>query len=65
LKEVALARWLILGIFIDSFFFVFSTAIVSQGLGVNNSETICSAAIALCLAFYVTTKVVGNMDTKE
>jgi hypothetical protein len=47
----------VLGIFIDSFLFVFLTAVVSQGLGVNDSKAVCSAAISLCLAFYVTTKV--------
>jgi len=52
-----LTRWLVLAIYIDSFLFVFTTAIISQGVGLNNSLTVCSVAVELCLVFYMTTKV--------
>lgn len=56
-KTIPLTRWLILAIYTDSFLFVFSTAIISQGLGLNNSRSLCEGAITLCLTCYMTTKV--------
>jgi positive regulator of sigma E activity len=38
----------VFAIYIDSFLFVFVTAIVSQSLGLNNARSLCSAAITLC-----------------
>ncbi|KAJ2895575.1 hypothetical protein MKZ38_006325 [Zalerion maritima] len=52
-----LCAWMVLAIYVDSLLFVFGTAIVNHGLGVNNSLSICSAAILLCLVCYVTTKI--------
>jgi len=56
-RNTHLTRWLVLAIYIDSFLFVFTTAIISQGVGVNNALAVCSIAIELCLVFYMTTKV--------
>jgi hypothetical protein len=48
----------VFAIYIDSYLFVFATAILQLALGVNTSLAFCSGAIFLCLACYVTTKVV-------
>ncbi|KOS22961.1 hypothetical protein ESCO_003616 [Escovopsis weberi] len=50
--------WLVFAIYLDSYLFVFATAILQHSLGVNTSFAICEAAILLCLLFYVTTKIV-------
>lgn len=47
----------VFAIYADSFLFVFATAILQFGLGVDTSITVCEAAILLCLVCYVTTKV--------
>ena len=49
--------WLVLVIYVDSISFVAGTAILSNGFGVSSSATMCSRAILLCLACYMTTKV--------
>lgn len=43
-------------IYVDSYLFVFVTAILQFALGVNTSIKICDGAILLCLVCYVTTK---------
>ena len=47
----------VFAIYADSFLFVFATAILQFGFGVDHSLSVCEAAILLCLVFYVTTKV--------
>lgn len=47
---------LIIGIYLDSFLFVFITA-VFKDVGLNESVSICRAAILLCLTLYLSTKV--------
>jgi len=54
----------VFGIYLDSFVFVFATAILQYGVGVNSSAQICDSAILLCLVFYVTTKV-GCSSSQE
>jgi hypothetical protein len=62
-------NWVILvvfAIFIDSWMFVFLTALLRYGLGINTSYGLCSSAIYLCLVFYVTTKIVrGNIPNLQ
>ncbi|OAL46156.1 hypothetical protein IQ07DRAFT_198741 [Pyrenochaeta sp. DS3sAY3a] len=55
--SLPLAIWLILIIYFDSALFVFTTAIVVHGLGINNSSMICEGGILLCLVCYMTTKI--------
>ncbi|ORY00878.1 hypothetical protein BCR34DRAFT_494304 [Clohesyomyces aquaticus] len=57
-KSLPFSSWLILAIYIDSTLFVFVTAIVSKGLGINDSQGICDGAILLCLICYMTTKYI-------
>jgi hypothetical protein len=47
----------VFAIYADSFLFVFATAVLQFGLGVDQSIYICQSAILLCLVCYVTTKV--------
>jgi hypothetical protein len=47
----------VFAIYADSFLFVFATAVLQFGFGVNQSIYICQSAILLCLVCYVTTKV--------
>ncbi|TIA07060.1 hypothetical protein D6C80_09991 [Aureobasidium pullulans] len=44
-------NWLVLAIYVDSFFFVFFTGILSKAFSVNASAGFCDAAILLCLSF--------------
>lgn len=46
----------VIGIYIDSFLFVFCTAILKFGIGLN-SLAVCDGAIYLCLVAYITSKV--------
>ena len=47
----------VVAVYVDSFLFVFVTAILKYGLGVNSAHAVCDAAILLCLIGYVSTKV--------
>jgi hypothetical protein len=47
----------VFAIYVDSWLFVFATAVLQFGFGVDSALSICEAAILLCLVFYVTTKV--------
>lgn len=44
-------------IYVDSYMFVLSSAIIQYGIGININLAACDAAIIVCLVFYVTTKV--------
>lgn len=48
---------MVFAIYGDSFLFVFATAILQFGFGVDHSMDACASAILLCLVCYVTTKV--------
>ncbi|KHN94015.1 uncharacterized protein MAM_08144 [Metarhizium album ARSEF 1941] len=48
----------VFAIYIDSYLFVFATAILQQSVGVNSSLSTCEGAILLCLACYVSTKFI-------
>ncbi|KEQ86705.1 hypothetical protein M438DRAFT_181388 [Aureobasidium pullulans EXF-150] len=50
-------NWLVLAIYVDSFFFVFFTGILSKAFSVNASAGFCDAAILLCLISYMSTKI--------
>ncbi|TVY69013.1 hypothetical protein LSUE1_G006200, partial [Lachnellula suecica] len=55
-SRLPLVCWLVLLIYSDSVIFVFGTAIISNGFGVDSSKDMCSKAILLCLGCYLTTK---------
>ncbi|KAI1863941.1 uncharacterized protein JN550_009220 [Neoarthrinium moseri] len=57
-KKLPLVVWLVFAIFVDSWLFVFVTAILKHGVGINTSYGMCSSAILLCLICYVTTKMI-------
>lgn len=50
------AAWLIIIIYVDSFLFVFVTALFKD-IGLNSNQTICEGAILLCLICYMSTKI--------
>ncbi|KAH8649806.1 hypothetical protein BX600DRAFT_418738 [Xylariales sp. PMI_506] len=56
--KLPLVVWLVFAIYIDSWLFVFITAILKLGVGINISYSMCSSAIFLCLICYVTTKMI-------
>ncbi|KAH7197122.1 uncharacterized protein B0J16DRAFT_327501 [Fusarium flagelliforme] len=56
-SRLPFVAWLVLIIYIDSYGFVFTSAILQQVFGVNSSFNICHGAILLCLICYVTTKI--------
>ncbi|OJD33741.1 ring finger domain protein [Diplodia corticola] len=54
--SLPLAAWLIVIIYVDSFLFVFVTALFKD-VGLNSNQTICEGAILLCLICYMSTKI--------
>lgn len=46
----------VIGVYLDSYLFVFATAIMKYGLGLD-SANVCNGAIYLCLVAYITSKV--------
>ncbi|KUJ18959.1 uncharacterized protein LY89DRAFT_732491 [Mollisia scopiformis] len=56
-SKIPLTRWLVLAIYTDSMVFIFTTAILEHGFGLNSTQAICSSAILLCLVCYMSTKV--------
>ncbi|KYK58893.1 hypothetical protein DCS_00020 [Drechmeria coniospora] len=46
----------VFAIYVDSYLFVFATAILQHAIGINMSLATCEGAILLCLVCYVTTK---------
>ncbi|KAM7200501.1 hypothetical protein V8F20_005232 [Naviculisporaceae sp. PSN 640] len=57
-NRLPFVQWLVFAIYADSFLFVFATAILQFGFGVDHSMSVCDAAILLCLVCYVTTKLI-------
>ncbi|KAF8242530.1 hypothetical protein K440DRAFT_565296 [Wilcoxina mikolae CBS 423.85] len=53
-----LARWLIFGVFIDSWLFVFSSTVLQSSFGLNSSPKACDAGILLCLVCYLSSKLI-------
>lgn len=47
----------VFAIYLDSYLFVVTTALLQHSFGVNSSSEICEGAILLCLVCYVTSKV--------
>jgi hypothetical protein len=39
----------ILAIYVDSYLFIFLTALVARGMGINEYHSMCSGAIYLCM----------------
>ncbi|KAF4986943.1 hypothetical protein FDECE_15683 [Fusarium decemcellulare] len=56
-RRLPFVMWIVFAIYVDSYCFVFATAIIQQVFGVNSSFAMCHGAILLCLVCYVTTKV--------
>ncbi|ATY64000.1 hypothetical protein A9K55_004050 [Cordyceps militaris] len=48
----------VFAIYVDSYCFVFATAMLQHAFGVNRNLDVCRGAILLCLACYVTTKFI-------
>lgn len=55
--SLPLPTWLIIAIYIDSFLFIFFTAVLSKSWMLSEDARLCDAAILLCLSCYLTTKV--------
>ncbi|KAI4720632.1 hypothetical protein E4T48_03075 [Aureobasidium sp. EXF-10727] len=56
-KNMSMTNALIIAIYVDSFLFIFCTAVLSKAYSLNQSASICDAAILLCLICYMTTKI--------
>ncbi|CAD0099405.1 unnamed protein product [Aureobasidium mustum] len=56
-KKISVTNALIIAIYIDSFLFIFCTAVLSKAYSLNQSAGICDGAILLCLLCYMTTKI--------
>ncbi|ESK93166.1 hypothetical protein Moror_1102 [Moniliophthora roreri MCA 2997] len=55
--EIPWPRLCIVLVFVDSWFFLFSSALVIFGIGLETSLVVCATAIYLCAVFYCTSKV--------
>ncbi|KXT18757.1 hypothetical protein AC579_2718 [Pseudocercospora musae] len=55
-NRIPLSALLLLIIYLDSFLFIFTTALIEH-IGINRSEGLCDGAILLCLVCYMSTKV--------
>ncbi|KAI8960617.1 hypothetical protein F5Y11DRAFT_358341 [Daldinia sp. FL1419] len=64
-SRISLDTLLVFAIYLDSWAFVFGSGIVDYGLGVDSNLGVCSAAILLCLFFYVTSKFLIQGGTKR
>lgn len=56
-STLPLAAWLIVILYVDSFLFVFVTAMFKD-IGINDSPIVCEGAILLCLICYMSTKII-------
>jgi hypothetical protein len=56
-EKCADGQTVVLVIYVDSLVFIFATAILEHGLGLNSNMGVCGAAILLCLACYLSTKL--------
>ncbi|KAF8903647.1 hypothetical protein CPB85DRAFT_1226325 [Mucidula mucida] len=56
LKEIPWPRLCILLIFLDSWAFLFSSGIITFGVGLESNPTTCAVAIYICVFFYATSK---------
>ncbi|CAL1706626.1 unnamed protein product [Somion occarium] len=57
IKEISWPRLLVVLTFTDSWLFIFTTGVLIHGAGLESSVGICTAAIAVCIAFYTTSKI--------
>jgi len=51
------SRWILIATFIDSWIFIFSSALMISGVGLSFSQETCRGAIFLCIVFYASSKV--------
>ncbi|OIW27947.1 hypothetical protein CONLIGDRAFT_455527 [Coniochaeta ligniaria NRRL 30616] len=56
-RKIQFVQWVAVAIYIDSWIFVFATAIIQFGFGVDFSFPVCDSAILLCLLCYVSSKI--------
>ncbi|ETS85022.1 hypothetical protein PFICI_03047 [Pestalotiopsis fici W106-1] len=57
-RKLPLVGWVIFAIYIDSWLFVAISSVLRWGPGINMNWDMCSAAIFLCLACYLSTKLI-------
>ncbi|KAI0845752.1 hypothetical protein F5Y00DRAFT_265233 [Daldinia vernicosa] len=57
-SRLPLVTLVVFAIYVDSWAFVSGSSIVDYGIGVDSNIGVCSAAILLCLFFYITTKLI-------
>lgn len=59
------SRRLLVAILTDSWVFIFSSALMTSGIGLSLNSTICGGAIFLCIVFYGLSKVLIYMFLGE
>jgi len=57
LSRLSWPRICILGMFLDSWAFLFSSGILIFGLGLEPRQSMCSGAVDVCIVFYATSKI--------
>ncbi|KAH8107967.1 hypothetical protein BXZ70DRAFT_1003387 [Cristinia sonorae] len=56
-KDVSFARLCTVATFVDSWCFLFTSILLIHGLGLELNIGVCTAAIAICIGFYATSKL--------
>ncbi|KAI9727430.1 MAG: hypothetical protein M1834_008374 [Cirrosporium novae-zelandiae] len=57
-RQLPLGYWMAIAIYVDSLLFILISALLSKALNINESRSLCDAAILLCLLCYLSTKVI-------
>lgn len=57
LTSIPIARWLVILIFIDSWFFLFAAGLLISGIGMSLNARSCEAGIFLCIVLYAISKI--------
>jgi len=64
-QSLTWAKYVILGIFVDSWFYLFASGLLVNGIGLELNYTACASAITLCVAFYSTSKMLVYIFLSE
>jgi len=64
-QSLTWAKYVILGIFVDSWFYLFASGLLVNGIGLELNYAACATAITLCVAFYSTSKMLVYIFLSE
>lgn len=65
LLKIPFVQWVVLAVYLDSWCFVFATAMIQYGFGVDSAYSVCDSAILLCIVCYVSSKILVYLFLAE